>query len=306
VDSAATLMRLSLPTRLPHLEGRRAGAVAWVYAATAVAVLVVVAGSFWFNGRDFFGNMPAAGAYGFRTQTSGGRPAIVGPASAEAKASGLARGDRFVSIDGEPVPEEATEFTIGERLSADPDGRIALVTRSRDGTLRTHHLTRRPLDGATVEPMTGLPLWLFIALGFTATQLPLVVWFAASVLLARRRPGDPEAMLFAFAALLISVPAAGFWLNALVGVPRSAMESVGNFGACMLLAAIAGFPTAASRTGSRGRPWRSSSSSRPVLPSTRRASTFRSAPPSCSATCSSSAASRSASAAEARRPSGSR
>ena len=237
----AARLRLRLPSALPHLQGRRGGAVRAVYIALALAVAAVIAGSFWFNGRDYFGNMPAAASYGFRTQTGSGTPSIAG-SFGQARASGLARGDRIVSIDGEALPPDATEFTIGERLSSDADGQVAIVARSQSGEVKTHRLVRSPVGAATPEPVTGMRLWLFIAIGITATQLPLVVWLAASVLLAVRRPRDPEAMLFAFAALLISVPAGGFWLTALLGVPRLAQETVGNIGACMLLIAIAGFP----------------------------------------------------------------
>jgi hypothetical protein len=216
-------------------------AVRILYLVTALVVLALFAGSFWFNARDFFGNMPATAAYGFRTQTSGGGPVIAG-ALGEARASGLAAGDSIISIDGERLPPGATEYTIGDRLARDPDGRVEIVAVTRAGAQRTHRLTRRPVDSATMEPVTGLPLWAFIAIAFTATQLPLVVWFAASLLLALRRPRDPEAMLFAFAALLVAVPAASFWLHALLGIPRSAVEFFGNGGALMLLAAIAAFP----------------------------------------------------------------
>jgi hypothetical protein len=234
---------IRLPSRLPHLEGRRGTIVRLLYLAVALAALINICGSFWFNARDYFGNMPTAGSYGFRTQTSVGHPTIAGAASAEAIASGLRRGDRILSIDGEPLAADATEFTIGDRIAADPDGRIALVTRSTDGSVRTHRLTRAPVGAATVEPVTRLPLWLYIAAGFGGTQLPLLLWFAASLLLARRRPRDPEAMLFAFGFLLMSINSgSGFWLIAFAGVPNFLLEKITNIGACMLIAAIAGFP----------------------------------------------------------------
>ncbi len=244
-DSAADKppgRRLPLPERLPHLEGRRGTIVRVLYLVVALATLVVISGSFWFNARDYFGNMPAAAAYGFRTVTEPEGPVIAGVSSSEGIASGLRRGDRFLAIDGEPLAADANEFTIGDRLASDSDGRVTLAMRSGDGRTSTHVLNRRPVTSATREPVTGMPLWLFIAIGFTGTQLPLLAWSAASILLAIRRPRDPEAMLLAFAALLVCVPPAGFWLSALLGIGQPVRELIGNLGACMLLAAITGFP----------------------------------------------------------------
>jgi hypothetical protein len=230
---------IALPDRLPHLEGRRGAIVRAIYLAVATATLIVIAGSFWFNARDYFGNVPATVAYGFRTETNMDSAPVVGGAS---RGSGLQRNDRIISIDGRELPASATEYTIGDRLAADEDGRVTLVTRSEDGAVRTHHLTRAPVTAATIDPNSQLPLWTYVTLGFAFTQLPLLMWLAASLLLARRRPRDPEAMLFAFAFLLMSVAVAGYWLSALLGVPVLLRNSLANVGACFLLIAIAGFP----------------------------------------------------------------
>lgn len=236
-------LRLRLLDRLPHLNGRRGTVVQILYLLVAAAALIVICGSFWFNGRDYFGNMPTSAAYGFRTQTARGEVSIAGASSAEAERSGLARGDRILSIGGRAVASDATEYEVADLLSADPDGHIEMVTRSRDGTVRSHALTRRPVTSDTVDPSTKLPLWLFIAVGFTSTQLPLLIWFAASLILARRRPRDPEAMLFAFGFLLMSMNAgAAFWIIAHAGISNAPFEDITNIGACLLLAAIAGFP----------------------------------------------------------------
>lgn len=236
-------LRPRLPDRLPCLDGRRGTVVRILYLIVALAALVVICGSFWFNGRDYFGNMPTAAAYGFRTQTSRGTVSIAGPSSLEAQRSGLARGDRILAIDGRGVDADATEFEVADLLGADGDGRIEMITRSRDGAVRSHRLTRQKVTSGTIEASTGLPLWLFIALGFTSTQLPLLIWFSASLILARRRPRDPEAMLFAFGFLLMSINVgSAFWIIAHTGISNNPFEDLSNLGACLLLAAIAGFP----------------------------------------------------------------
>lgn len=235
----------SAPARvvsLPALEGRRGRIALVVYAITAFLVLVVIGGSFWFNARDYFGNIATAAEYGFRTRTADGTPEIASVAR-RADSARLREEDRILSIDGSALPVSATEFTIGDRLAQDDDGRIVLVTRSTDGSIREHRLARTPVSSATVEPGTGLPLWAFIAIGFGSTQLPLLIWFGASLLLAWRRPRDPEAMLFAFAFLCVCVSrGSAFWLHALVRIPNFWFDIVANVGGTLMFAAIAAFP----------------------------------------------------------------
>jgi hypothetical protein len=232
-------LTIALPDRLPHLEGRRGAILRAVYLAVAAATLVVIAGSFWFNARDYFGNMPTTVAYGFRTETNADSTPVVGGA---ALGLGLRREDRILSINGQELQASATEYTIADRLAAADDGRVTLVTRSEDGAVRAHHLTRAPVTTDTIDPNSQLPFWTYVTLAFAFTQLPLLIWLAASLLLARQRPRDPEAMLFAFSFLLMSLSIAGFWLTALLGVPQLLRNSFGGVGVCLLLIAIAGFP----------------------------------------------------------------
>lgn len=227
--------------RLPSLDGRRGRAVMAIYALVATLIFILIAGSFWFNARDYFGNMPTAAEYGFRTRTNDGVPVIA--AVSRPSDQGLREGDRIIAINGADLPSSATEFTIAERLAADPDGRVTLVARSADGAIRTHELEREAVTSATIEAKSRMPLWLFIGIGFVSNQLPLLVWFGASLFLAWRRPRDPEAMLLAFGfALLCITRGSGFWLSALEGVPESAIIIMENLGGSVTLLAIAAFP----------------------------------------------------------------
>lgn len=227
--------------RLPALSGRRARVVLGAYACVATLIFVIIAGSFWFNARDYFGNIPAAAEYGFRTHTNDGVPEIA--SVSRPGANGLRQQDRFLAINGMRLPDDATEYTIAERLAEDKDGRVTLVTRSTDGAVRTHELERIPNTSETIEADSGWPLWLYIVVGFFSNQLPPLVWFGASLLLAWRRPRDPEAMLLAFAfAILCITPGTAFWLNALVGVPMTLVIIIENLGAGLTMLAIAAFP----------------------------------------------------------------
>ena len=229
--------------KLPALHGRRLTVVLSAYVIAVVLVFILIAGSFWFNSRDYFGNMPAAAEYGFRTRTTDAGPRISSVARREPGRSDLKEGDQILSIDGAKLPEDATEFTVAEQLAAAKDTDAIFVTRSPDGKVRTHRIDRAPVTSSTIEPSVGLPLWLYIAIGFGSAQLPLLAWFGASLFLAWRRPRDSEAMLLAFAFLLlcISRPAA-FWLNAIAGIPPTVIAIAGNLGGSVMLLAMAGFP----------------------------------------------------------------
>ena len=228
---------------LPVLSGRRATIVLASYVVAALVILTVIAGSFWFNARDFFGNMPTAAEYGFRTRTNDGVPVIASVTRREPGRSDLREEDRILSIDGTALPADATEFTVAEHLNADEDGHANIVTRSADGSIRTHLIDRTPVTSSTIEPSAGMPLWLFIAIGFTSAQLPLLVWLGASLFLAWRRPRDSEAMLLAFAFLLLCITrGSAFWLNAFAGVPVTAIVIAENLGGGLTMLAIAAFP----------------------------------------------------------------
>lgn len=229
--------------RLPSLAGQRGKVVLVLYAITASMIFGVIAGSFWFNARDFFGNMPTAAEFGFRTRTDDSVPVVASVSRREQGRSDLRVDDRFVSINGVPLPADATEFTIAERLRADPDGTVSIVTQSANGTIRQHEIERRSISAGTIEASTRLPLWLYIAIGFTSAQLPLVVWFGASLFLAWRRPRDPEAMLLAFGfVLLCFTRGSTFWLHAFAGLPWDVIIVAENLAACVMLLAIAAFP----------------------------------------------------------------
>ena len=230
--------------RLPALTGRRAAIARAVYAIVAVLIIVVVAGSFWFNGRDLFVNVPTTAQYGFRTVTDENSiPMIYSVSRREPGRSDLRKGDRILSIDGAPLPAEATEFTIGDRLRADSDGRVTIIAESRDGSRRTHQIERVPVTRATQESSVHLPLWLFIGIIYFSTNVMLLVLLGASLVLALRRPRDPEAMLLALAFLLFCLEGVStFWLLAFDIVPQPVITLARDFGLSLMVLAVLAFP----------------------------------------------------------------
>jgi hypothetical protein len=233
---------MKAPQALPHLDGRRGTIARAVYLALAGLTLIAITGSLVFNGLDFFRNMPAAMQWGFRTYTSVGHPQI-GETTPGAYAAGIRNGDRIVAIQGTTLAPRATEFHIGARLNAIEGDRLTLVTRRVDGNVGAHELPRLPDVWQRTDTASGLPLWLYSSATFFSMQIIPIFLLAASFLLYRRRPGDPEAMLFAIGFVLLSnLPDVDFWLTALFDVQNTAFNALVSTGWCAIFVAIAGFP----------------------------------------------------------------
>lgn len=224
---------------LPHLEGRRGTIVRAVYLVFAAITLVVMAGSLVFTGIDLFRNVPNTLALGFRTYTEQGRP-VVRDVAPEAARAGVREGDTIVAIDGTALPDSASEFDIGARLGRVGET-VALTTRGTDGRVGTHRLKRG--DGWTrTDTASNLPAWLYASIEFLSAHLSSGFLVAASLLLFLRRGRDSEAMLFAFAFLLIGIRSPGFWLRAIGGVPSPLFDFGTSTGWALALIAVAGFP----------------------------------------------------------------
>lgn len=231
------------PWRLPDLTGRMGNVVRSVIAILAAATIVIVSGSLWFTGRDIFGNMGTAAEYGFRTGTGDdSKPQIAAVSREGADGVTLRKHDRILSINGRTLPQNANEFTIAEWLAADGDGRVTLVTRSPDGSRRTHVLERRPGTSATREASTDLPLWAFMGLLFFGVEVPSVLFAITALILAWRRPRDAEALLLTTALLVVSAGFAMFWLTQFNLVPGGAPRATGLSGFYLLMLAILAFP----------------------------------------------------------------
>jgi hypothetical protein len=201
-----------------------------------------------FNGLDLFRNLPAARQWGFQTYTANqaNRYPYVGEVDAAAQRAGLRRGDRFVSIGGEPIPAGETEFGIARRLDAIQGSRLALASTSANGqSVSVHALQRLPDRWSLPEIRTGMPLWLFSIVSYVSVQLIPLLLLSAAVVLYMRRPADPEALLFGIGfTLLANESSVDFWLLSLLGIAPATFPALVGAGQCAVIIAAAGFPGA--------------------------------------------------------------
>lgn len=216
---------MKLPDALPQLRGRTGRSIRVAYLALLALTAAMLAWGSWMAASDFFVTVPSNLQFGFMTGTGtvehpDHRVRIYAVTSDSARRSGLRHDDIILSIDGHTVPDRATEMKVGAMMGAVEGKQATLVTRSSDGLVRTHVLDRQPNAWAASIGATGLTGWQRSMLLFVAGELRLVALLVAAILLYRRRPNDPVALLFASAFLLYchgTEPSFWFWLT--LGVP---------------------------------------------------------------------------------------
>lgn len=134
--------------------------------------------------------------------------------SDEARRSGIREGDRMLAVDGRPLSDSAAEIVaIAARLKGPEGSVVRLTTRSADGAVREHRLTRTDehlnlyYAGAGLTPAAFK--WIDIGFGL----FPNYLLAAVAILLFRRRPNDPVASLLsvAFLGIAASIAMAGFF-----------------------------------------------------------------------------------------------
>ena len=232
---------MKLPTALPHLEGKRGHIVRAVYLLLAAITTAAIAGLLWFTAVDLFTNVPRTAALGFRTWTNSSGPIVRGR-SAAAQRAGLLDEDLIVAIGGTRLAPGATEFEIGEHLAQAKGPSVSITVRQRQGAERNIVLPRTNRVWERPDPASGLPLWLLVVTELVISQMVLPFLILASLLLYHRRRKDPEAMLFAFAFLLICLQPGLFWWLPSLPVSDEFLSQSFITGWIASFVAIAAFP----------------------------------------------------------------
>ena len=145
----------------------------------------------------------------------------------------------LVAIDGKPVSPDVRTAELARRVAAAPGPVVALDLRTPEGkTVRLQE--KRGLSPA--DPSALRTRDLRVAARLTSGLLAGPVLLLCSLLLARRRPSDPVAMLFAFAFAGIAAtidPPLAMWMAYGWPVAYDVMSSAWFY---LLLLALAVFP----------------------------------------------------------------
>jgi hypothetical protein len=172
--------------------------------ALASAILSPVIGTWQRHERraDVIHSFAAIGMVG-QTNVDGGIR-LRAPRTSEARASGIREGDAVLAVDGRAVSQSWADLDrVGAAIRAAPGPVVAITTRSIDGTLREHRLTRSARHDAELYAGSGVTreaaYWFNVAM----TLLAVAFMVVAASLLYRRCRGDPVAMLMSLGALLV-------------------------------------------------------------------------------------------------------
>jgi len=191
-----------LPPRL-RAAGFAAFKALW-FALLALAVVAPAAGVYYREqmiARIF--NPLALVGIGYEIQN--GARIRIRPRSAEARAAGIEDGERPLAIDGVPVSEAASDLSeLARRLSGPEGSVLTLTTRSPDGRLATHRLTRSEANIRSAYAGTGIDRRTYRTMLLILGIFPNYLLIAAAVLLFRRRTRDPVAALLSLSFLMVA------------------------------------------------------------------------------------------------------
>lgn len=226
-----------LPEHFPTLHGRRATVIAALYLVLAAVTLAMFAAGTWYRGVDSLVNAPESARFDFRgySRPSGFVVDGVGPA---AKAAGLRNGDRIRVINGRALAQPPTDNLVAGRLGGGGDRLDLGVDR---GSQRVAvQLRAKERVWTSIDPFSGVPLALYALL--TLVVQPQLFLIVASILLFRNRPRDAEAMMFAFAFLLLNWTFDNLWWLYTIGMSPGTISLAGTSGWIISFMAIGAFP----------------------------------------------------------------
>ncbi|HWE46936.1 MAG TPA: hypothetical protein VG407_13000 [Caulobacteraceae bacterium] len=224
---------MKLPDRLPSLEGRRAGAVRIAFMIAAVLMTAITLGNAGCYITAYFRIIPSAARYGLHLVDGAAGAPIISDVQGAAKAAGIAPGSRVVGLGGRALPDNATLLDAGKTIMR-TNGALSIDTID-DRRAVSHHVLSlsEPVDNL-LDSSAGIPMNVYGAVQVVQPLVLSLLLIAISLLLARKRPRDPEAMLLSFGFLLLAFglnndlwfwqlhpplsPAAGRWIENVLAV----------------------------------------------------------------------------------------
>ena len=237
---------MNAETALPKLHGRRIAIVRRCYIALAALVLFAVAGNLISETFNYLIYEPVIACYGFVINEIDDAGPRADPIWLRPGPEAIPNESHIVAIDGVPMREGDTFLTAESRIVA--AGPILLLdVRDDTGRVSRHRLPRGPRGGSRILPDENVSLFADNAVAMVGEYLGDLVPLVISLTLFFRRTSDPEAMLFAFALLMLSNAGGNdAWLHA-IGLPGpwlfdKLVHAVTFTGWTAMFVGICGFP----------------------------------------------------------------
>jgi hypothetical protein len=228
---------------LPKLDGRRIVIVRRAYLTLAVFVLFGITGNLISDTLSYLVREPAVARYGF---ILGGDPATVAPVWLDQKAEGISDGDRVLAVNGVPL-HAGGSYIAAEQQIARAGPVLQLDVADDAGHFSRHRLVRGPKGGSRILPDEKVSFFAYGLSTMIGEFLGDIVPFMISMVLFLRRTSDPEAMLLAFAFLMMSnIGGNGSWPHE-IGIPAGRLigpifQALALEGWNLMLIAICAFP----------------------------------------------------------------
>jgi len=191
-------MMPSLPRALPQIAGRWATAVATLWLALLAFALIGTSFGTWAMGASMRQSDLAWAELGLRSSPGEGQQVMVLPRAGAARRAGIAPFSLLLSVNGTAVTQRNADDVLAQ---AGPSPLLLLA-----GPGEAPRALRLPRDpGNALDRDPGLPV------GYSALQDIVlgsafainIAFLAVAILLFRRRPRDPVAMLLSAGMLLV-------------------------------------------------------------------------------------------------------
>ena len=164
------------------------------------------------------------------------------PIGSEARAAGIAPGLRLIAIDGRALAESATRSEIAALLDRPEGAQVRIRTRSPDGRVREHVLTRSRGHVAEAYAASGITYQQRHLFELIAIQAAAVVNIVAAAMLFRRRARDPVAAGLSLSFLLLVAGGGVSWDTFYALGVTDLADAARAIGYGALFAGIAVFP----------------------------------------------------------------
>jgi len=238
----ATRIDRLLPDALPSAGRAAAKHLRAIWIALVAIAMAVQAAGLLFVLFDAYQINPALRAIGIQTDFDEDDRIVVTPLRADVAAAGVTGNSRIVALGGRRFSPDASSLLLARSLMAWPGDKVPVIFHNPDGREIAMRISRSSPAPLVVAPIP-IPVGARMIIRFVSTFLSSLALLASSLVLLRRRPKDPEAILFGFAFLLIATtvdPPLLMWLSIGAGWVIDVLTGVWW---TLLVIALAAFPS---------------------------------------------------------------
>ena len=235
-------MKDVFPLELPAIPRSLAGLVRALWFGLLIAAVLAQLAGMGFALRNAYHTQPAFTAFGLSSAIEYDGSTTVSPIARESLQQRIPRESSIVAINNHAIPQRAHAEDIANLLRTAPP-KLEIRLRDPNGRISDHALTRSTEHSVEALRRNPISLNVRMAVRFGTALLATLALIGSAVLLYRRRPEDPEAVLISFAFLLMASvidPPILMWMG--LGV-SAVIDGVTGLWWTLIMIAFAAFPS---------------------------------------------------------------